>query len=112
MKVDLHMTGDVLVAAIRDPQIDAHTAPVLTQLLEAEIDKGRSRVVVDMSAVSFLDSSGLGALIRLLKHLPEDGSLALCSCRASILELLRLTRLDRILMAYPTCGEAIDSFPR
>ena len=110
MKVDLHMAGDVMVAAIREPQIDAHTAPALTQLLEAEIDKGQPRVVVDMSEVSFLDSSGLGALIRLLKHLPADGNLALCGCRPPILELLKLTRLDRILMAYPSCGEAIDSF--
>ena len=110
MKVDLHMAGDVMVATIRAPQIDAHTAPELTQFLETEIDTGRARVVVDMCEVSFLDSSGLGALIRLLKHLPEEGNLALCGCRAPILELLRLTRLDRILTAYPSCGEAIESF--
>ena len=104
------MTGDVLVAAIRESQIDAHTAPALTQFLEAEIDKGRARVVVDLSEVSFLDSSGLGALIRLLKHLPADGNLALCGCRAPVLELLKLTRLDQILLAYPSCGDAIGSF--
>jgi len=109
VKIDLKQNGGVLVAAIREPQLDAHTAPALTEALEAAIDGGAARLVVDMSDVYFLDSSGLGALIRLLKRLPEGGNLALCGCRAPILELLRLTRIDQILAAHPSEQEAIDS---
>jgi len=109
--VDLDLTRQdgVVVAAVRGQQLDARSAPELTEVLEREIEAGASRIVIDMRDVFFLDSSGLGALIRLLKRLPPNGNLALSGCRASILELLKLTRIDKILAAYPSREEAIAS---
>ena len=56
-------------------EVDAHTAPTVRDAVEAAIVPG-ARVIVDLSGVSFLDSTGLGVLVTALKHVREaDGTL-------------------------------------
>src|SRR3982751_4269544 len=67
-------SGAVLAVA---GELDLATAPALRDRLAAAIDAGRHRLVIDLSAVSFLDSVALATIVHAKRRLPEDGRLAL-----------------------------------
>jgi anti-sigma B factor antagonist len=99
----------VLVARVLDKRIDAQAAPDLKAKVGARIDQGERRAVLDMGEVEFVDSTGLGAVLSLLKRVAPGGALVLCGCRPPVLELLRLTRLDRVFKTFPGQTEAVAS---
>jgi anti-sigma B factor antagonist len=86
--------GDTTLLVLRG-DLELNTAPELREALVRVIDD-RARIVVDMEAVDFLDSAGLGILVGGLKRARERaGELELvCSSRA-VLRPLELTGLDR-----------------
>lgn len=68
---------------------------------------GKPRIVVDLSAVDFIDSSGLGALIGGLKAARQEGGDLRIACAGDqVKAVLKLTNLDRILAPYGTVEEA------
>ncbi len=105
MNIELSDTGGLLVGRIRDKRVDAAGAPDLKTKVGEWIDKGTGRMVLDLTDVEFVDSTGLGAILWILKRLPGQ-NLALAGCRPSIVELLKLTRLDRVFKLFPTAAEA------
>jgi len=93
----IQVTGDV----------DVYSAPKLRAQIVDLIDEGRSQLVVDMEAVTFIDSTGLGVLVGTLKRLrASSGELRLVATGDHVLRLLRITGLHRILGAYPSAEEA------
>lgn len=80
--------------------LELNTAPDLREALVGVIGE-RARIVVDLEAVDFLDSAGLGILVGGLKRARErDGDLELvCSSRA-VLRPLQLTGLDRVFTIH------------
>jgi anti-sigma B factor antagonist len=78
-------------------EIDLATAPDVAHCFHLLVDDGQVRVVVDLSAVEFIDSTGLGALVGGLKRLREhDGDLALKDPKPMVVKLLGLTGLDKV----------------
>ena len=78
-------------------EIDLFTAPEFKQRISEPIDAGRSRIVVDLSAVTFIDSSSLGVLIGAHKRLKLRGGglVIVCDDRA-IVNTFRITGLDGV----------------
>jgi anti-sigma B factor antagonist len=110
MEVRLTRTGDVLVARPRARWLDAQTAPALQRDVGAEIAGGVARVVVDLSEVENVDSAGLGALIRLLRLVPEGGRMVLAGCAPNVQRLLLQSRVDHVLPSYAGTEDALASF--
>jgi anti-sigma B factor antagonist len=81
--------------------LDAWSEPdVRTALLEV-LREGRSRVVLDLAQLRRVDSSGLSALLSVLKAARSaGGDVVLLAPSASVVSVLRLTRLDQILEAF------------
>jgi len=98
----------VLVAS---GEIDLTTAPALRHALE-EASQEATRVVVDMSLVVFIDSSGLAVLLDAFEHRRLDHHIALClgSTRTIVRRVLETTRIDTMQPTYDTLAEAIASF--
>jgi anti-sigma B factor antagonist len=68
-------------------------------------------VVLDLGGVVFIDSGGLGLLVRLLnRNRRTRGDLKLCAVPPPIVEILRITRLRTIFESYATAAEAIAAF--
>ena len=89
-------------------EIDAYTAPRLRRALEELPAPARYRVVVEMSGVSFMDSSGLGVLVGAAKRARNGGgALALAGCQERILRVLRVTGLVRVMEPFATLEEAL-----
>lgn len=101
----IHEDGVAVLAA--DGRINLVTAPELRREVESVIGEGHTRVVLDLGAVEFIDSSGLGALVGGLKTArTAGGDLRLAAATEQVVSVLRLTNLDRILRVYPSPGDA------
>jgi anti-sigma B factor antagonist len=107
MRFEENRIGDVLVAKVLDARIAADVAPVFKAHLTGYLEKGERSVVLDLAAVSFIDSSGLGALISSLKALGSDGHLVISGARGTVASMFKLTRMDKVLRLFGTTEEAL-----
>lgn len=86
-------------------------APPIKSRIDDLVASGKVRIVVDMHAVDFIDSSGLGALIGGLKAARQQGGdLRIAAAGTQVAAVLKLTNLDRILSPYGTIEEALHDW--
>ena len=89
-------------------EIDLFTAPELKAVLSEAVEAGRTRIVVDLTETSFLDSTALGVLIGAVKRLrSRDGALTIVNTDANIAKTFEITGLDQIFTIRPTRDEAV-----
>ena len=89
------------LVVVLEGEFDALAVAELRPELEQIQQEHVGNVVVDLSEVSFIDSSGIGALVFLYKRLVERGSnLALLGVNGQPLELLRMLRIDRVIQIH------------
>ena len=94
-------------------ELDVATAPTLRDRLGAAIDAGTHRLVIDLSAISFLDSVGLAAIVHAKQRLPEEGRLALAVDPSSyVMLVLESGGLPKVLDLVETRAQAIDLVSR
>jgi anti-sigma B factor antagonist len=102
--------GGVTVLRL-DGRLNLVSAPRLKAAIDRAVDAGHPRVVVDLGAVSFMDSSGLGALIAGLKKARQgSGDLRISGVNQQVATVLQLTNLDRVLRAHPSVEAATDGW--
>ena len=90
-------------------ELDVATAPLLRDRLTAAIDAGTQRLVIDLSAISFLDSVALAAIVHAKQRLPENGRLALAVDPSSYVMLVfESGGLPKVLDLVDTRAQAID----
>ncbi|GAA1761747.1 STAS domain-containing protein [Luedemannella helvata] len=88
-------------------EIDVYTAPQLREELYRLIGAGVTNIVVDLSRVDFIDSSGLGVLAGVLRRLRGvDGTLRLVYSHERLLKIFRITGLDSVFDIYETVDAA------
>ena len=97
----------VVVVAPTMKRLDASVAPAFKQEVVRLIEAGDLRLVLDLEGVQFLDSSGLGAIVSILKAVGNRGTLAVCNVRGAVLSLFQLTRMDRVFTLHATREDAV-----
>lgn len=91
-------------------EVDVATAPGLRARLIDLINEGHHRLVVDLSWVDFIDSTGLGVLIGALKRVrSHDGVLLLVIDDPRVHKLFDITGLDQVFTIHPSLHEAVGS---
>jgi anti-sigma B factor antagonist len=79
-------------------ELDVFTAPQLEAILQKLVEQDRLEIVVDLSGVSFLDSTGLGAMVKALKWVKEKGgSLVVVAADERIVKVFKITGLDDVM---------------
>ncbi len=109
MQLEARTLGDFLVVKILDSRLGSDRATEFKEQMRQHIREGNRAIVLDLSLVDFLDSTGLGAIVSLYKTLAKDGSISVCGVRDSLMRMFQLTRMDRIFQIYPTAEEAVGS---
>jgi len=103
----------------REPEEIVEVAPVgdldmasASQMkLQDHLDAGRTRLVLDLGDVSYIDSAGLGEVVRAMKRAREvGGDLRLCGLRGDVLRIFEITGLGKAISVYPTREEAVASW--
>jgi anti-sigma B factor antagonist len=109
MSDDEGVGGQVCVLRVSG-EIDVATAPRLRQRLVTLADEGTRVVVVDLSAVSFVDSTALGVLVSGAKRLRGDGGdLRLVVTEPHIAKVFAITGLDDVFALYASAEQAISA---
>ena len=89
-------------------EIDLFTAPELKAALGEALESGRTRIVVDLTETTFLDSTALGVLIGAIKRLRgRDGRMTIVNVDQNIAKTFEITGLDQIFTIRPTRDEAV-----
>ena len=92
-------------------ELDAASSAQTRTELRERLKKGQIRFVIDLSAVPFLDSSGLSVLVTVLKAAREQGGdIALLSPVPQVRSLLELTRLHRVFEVFEHEDDAVAAF--
>jgi anti-sigma B factor antagonist len=94
-------------------RVDSSTAPKLDQVLKGLVDKGRSRIVLDLKDVDYLSSAGLRAMISCLREVQKPifgGDLRIAQPSQRVMEVLELAGLDAVLKIYDDQVGAVGSF--
>jgi anti-sigma B factor antagonist len=88
-------------------ELDVETAPRLRNAVMDTLEAGGRDLVVDLVAVTFLDSTALGVLVAGLKRARQDGGdLRLVATSSLVLRMLAITRLDSVFSVHPTVAAA------
>ena len=100
MQMNVETRGTIVVARVDQPQLGADSADEFKSRILGELPNEGGQIAVDLSRVEFMDSSGLGAMVSLLKAVRPAGDLALFGMKSSVQEILRLTHLDAVFSCH------------
>jgi anti-sigma B factor antagonist len=90
-------------------EIHASTAPEFSERLNDSIATGRTGVILDLTGVEFIDSTGLSVLLNGLRRVTRvRGSMVLACANPTVLRLFEITKLDSTFEILPSCDEAIE----
>lgn len=92
--------GDTLVVRAMDSRIDAAAAIRFKDRMRDLTEGGAGPVLLDLSRVMFLDSSGLGAVVAVMKLLGSDRRLELAALTPTVQKVFRLTRMDGVFTIH------------
>jgi anti-sigma B factor antagonist len=109
MKPTTRKVGNIIVLDLQG-RFDAHTASAAAEAIEKSLTPP-ARMVVNLAAVNFLDSTALATLVQGMKRCRQaGGDLRLAHPQQSVRIIFELTRLDKALDIYPTEADALQSF--
>ncbi|WP_159964672.1 STAS domain-containing protein [Profundibacterium mesophilum] len=109
MDVTTRTQGTMMIASVNAARIDAAAAVQFRDVMQAATADAPSRVVLDLAQVTFLDSSGLGAVIGTMKRIAPDRRLELAALNPAVAKVFRLTCLDTIFVIHESADAALAS---
>ncbi len=100
MQVKLGRAEGALVIAVEEERLDAAVAIAFKEMVREAITQPGVPVILDLSRVQFLDSSGLGAIVGVMKLLGPDRPLEVAALSDNVRKLFRLTRMDTVFRIH------------
>lgn len=101
------LDNGIVVIEPQRKRLDAAFAIKFREDTLATIKDSSVKVIFDLGQVEFMDSSGLGALVSIMKALGGNQNMALCQVKDAVLTVFRLTRMDKIFVIVPSEAEAV-----
>ena len=110
MEIAVDKIGSIAVASVPVDELDASNAEEFKRDI-APVLQSNTKLVLDLSRLRFVDSSGLGAMLSCLRQLSaKSGDLKLCGMSKQVRALFELVRMHRIFDIYGTKEEAAKAF--
>ncbi|MBD2440040.1 STAS domain-containing protein [Nostoc sp. FACHB-110] len=89
--------------------LDAFSEPTFSKVLGTKIEEGPKHIILDLSKIDFVDSSGLGALVKLAKQArTAEGTLQIVT-NARVTQTVKLVRLETFLSLQTTVEAALEN---
>lgn len=108
MNISTEKFNGTTVLTLKEERLDAHNSGSLRDFILNLLDSGDQQIIVDLSDVRFIDSSGLGALLSGYKNTNlRSGSFLLAGLQPRVQSMFELTRLHRVFDIYPGVQEAL-----
>ena len=107
MKIDRNQRGTVVVVAPHG-SLDIDTRKIFHDMLIGLLDTGETAILVDLSHVDFMTSTGLSAMLVVAKRVEDiAGKFAICSLNKDLQSVFEISGFDSILDVYPSVDEAL-----
>lgn len=108
MNISTETREEHTVMKLLEERLDAHNSGELRDRILGLLEVGGQRLIIDLSGVSFIDSSGLGALLSGYKNANlRSGSFVLVGLQPRVQSMFELTRLHRVFEIFPTLEGAL-----
>lgn len=101
------LTDSAQIVTVNANRIDAAMAIQFKEAMREQTDEGPNRVILDLSGVEFIDSSGLGAIVAAMKQLGTGRKLDLAGLTPTVDKVFRLTRMDTVFNLFPSLDDAV-----
>ncbi|MDX6222204.1 MAG: anti-sigma factor antagonist [Frankiales bacterium] len=108
LTVDTAQHGPFTVVCVAG-EIDIATVPDLRDALETALHQNDPRVILDLTGVSFCDSSGLALLVATRRRLPDGAPLRLVGAQPMVARVFQLTGLTQVFPLFATVGDAVSA---
>ncbi len=110
LRIDVTEEDDIVVLKIIG-KIDSFTHPELNNSFDLVMKKGKKNILLIMRDMNYIDSIGIGSIIRFAKWVSRiGGALKIAEMQSNIRQVFRLLSYDQILSIYDFASEAIMSF--
>jgi anti-sigma B factor antagonist len=91
-------------------EIDLSTSPYFKEKVYEVIESGKKDIIINLSGLDFMDSTGLGVLVAALKKATmEGGSIRLVCNKKSIIKVFTITGLDKVFSIYNNLRECLEA---
>jgi anti-sigma B factor antagonist len=109
MDLRTEATDDLLIVRAMEDRIDAAGAIQFKEQMREICQNPQSRVMLDLSRVAFLDSSGLGAVVAVMKLLGPGRQLELAALTPTVAKVFRLTRMDTVFTIHNSVPDGLHT---
>lgn len=106
--MDLSTTrdGDITIVTVNAARIDAAAAIAFKDAMRRAVAEGPDHVLLDLGQVTFVDSSGLGAIVAAMKRMGDGRRLDLAALTPDVAKVFRLTRMDTVFVIHDEVGQS------
>jgi anti-sigma B factor antagonist len=109
MELNVTRKDGILIVTPQVKRIDANIATDFKSKLIDFLENGDKVIVINLAEVDFIDSSGLGAMVLILRKIGTDGRIKLCKLKESVRSIFELTRLDEVFEIHKSEEGALES---
>jgi len=110
MDIDVQDKNDVRIITVNSKSLDASNVGEFKSLIMPQLDS-EDRVVLVLTNLEFVDSSGLGAFLSCMRKVTSSGGVfKLAELHSTVRSLFELVRMHRVIEIYNTTDEAIAAF--
>jgi anti-sigma B factor antagonist len=108
-EVQVEDAGEDLAILVVGGEVDFEVSPQLKARMTKTIKAGRRRLVLDLSDVTFIDSTAIGVIAGAVEKLDESGggSLAIVCTHEKVMQIFEITGLDSVITVHPSREEAL-----
>ncbi|MEM9970534.1 MAG: STAS domain-containing protein [Pseudomonadota bacterium] len=108
MKMSTSEAGKARVITVEEERIDAAVAVHFKERMKELCGATPRQIVLDLSTVEFVDSSGLGAIVGAMKQLTRNRRLDLVGLNPAVEKVFRMTRMDSVFRIFDTIDDAVE----
>ena len=93
-------------------QLDAFSEPIFGKVIGNFVDQGPFNVILSLAQIDFIDSSGLGVLVQLVKKTQTAGGSLQVVTNPRVTQTVKLVRLEKFLSLQPTLDDALNALKK
>jgi len=109
MDINTRPAGEYFLVSPQGERLDAHAAVAFKEFMAKTIEDGNTRIILDLRQITFIDSSGLGAIVTSLKRIGSDGKLVVAGLNEKTRSIFEMTRMDRVFDIHVSVEGAYES---
>jgi len=101
--------GSNVILSVLEPRLVADKAQPFKEAVGRYYANGPISLALDLAKVEFIDSTGLGAILSILKRVGKSGDIIVTGTSDTVGSMFKLTRMDRVFQMFPTVDEALSA---